>query len=306
MSTLSPPDILPLPIRNGPLVSLDTAVFAESFNKNPFRVQHALADHPLFTLPRLVELSQTLPADRVEYNAGNLPITQDPTLTPQNGLSIEETIRRIEECRSWLVLKNVEQDPEYAELLRACLAEVERQPHPDVQGVCLREAYVFITSPGSVTPYHIDHELNFLLQVRGSKCITIFPEWDRFVISEEDLERFYCGAHRNLIFNDEQKQRGQPFEIHPGEGVHVPVTAPHWVQNGPEVSISFSITMRTRATERRGMIYQFNHWLRGRGWKPTPYGQSRWRDSFKFNTFRILHRLGRLWPGGKKETTSKY
>ena len=59
----------------------------------------------------------------------------------------------------------------------------------------------------------------------------------------------------------------------PGDGVHVPVTAPHWVKNGPEVSVSFSITFQTRASERRGIVYRVNHALRQRGLKPPPVGQ---------------------------------
>jgi hypothetical protein len=35
--------------------------------------------------------------------------------------SIDETIRRIEECRSWMVFKNVERDPAYRALLDTCL-----------------------------------------------------------------------------------------------------------------------------------------------------------------------------------------
>ena len=42
---------------------------------------------------------------RIEYNAGNLSVSQDPALTPMNGLSISETLRRIEECESWMALK---------------------------------------------------------------------------------------------------------------------------------------------------------------------------------------------------------
>src|SRR5581483_8196770 len=106
-----------LPLRApATLLSVDPERFCADFDRRPFQIHHRLCDHPLFALPRLVELAQRLPAAQVEYNAGNLPINQDPTRTPQNGLSVEETIQRIEDCRSWLVLKFVETDPEYREL----------------------------------------------------------------------------------------------------------------------------------------------------------------------------------------------
>ena len=50
-----------------------------------------------------------------------------------------------------------------------------------------------MTSPNATTPYHIDHEPNFLMQVHGEKDICLFDQNDREVLSEADIERFYCG-----------------------------------------------------------------------------------------------------------------
>lgn len=280
------------------LLDFNPEDFHASFGRRAFAVRHRLEGHPLFEMGRLMELARFLPPCRVEFNAGELPIGIDPALTPQTGLGAEETIRRIAECKSWLVLKNVERDPEYAALLDACLGEVEALGHVDARQIDHREAFVFVSSPGSVTPYHIDPEWNFLLQVRGSKTITVFPP-DPAILSEAELERFYSGAHRNLSYKEEYAAKGVPFVMGPGDGVHVPVTAPHWVKNGPEVSVSFSITFQTRASERRGIVYRVNHALRQRGMNPPPVGKSGWRDGMKYYGFRVLRRLRRAI--GKKE-----
>src|SRR4051812_44090932 len=95
------------------LLDVEPEAFRAHYLKHPFLIRHHVANHPLFSLPRLIELSKTLPPAYVEYNAGNIPVSIDSRLTPQNGLSIEETIRRIEDHCSWMVLKRVEQDPEY-------------------------------------------------------------------------------------------------------------------------------------------------------------------------------------------------
>jgi len=52
--------------------------------------------------------------------------------------------------------------------------------------MCEREAAIFVTSPGSVTPYHMDKEINFLLQIRGTKTISVFSASDREVLSESN------------------------------------------------------------------------------------------------------------------------
>src|SRR4051794_9120929 len=274
------------------LLELEPATFHERFGRRPFRVRHRLCDHPLFELPRLLRLATTLPEDRVEYNSGELPVGADPALTPRNGLSIEETVRRIEGCKSWMVLKNVERDPEYGALLNRCLREVEALGHADARQIDHREAFVFLSSPGSVTPYHIDPEWNFLLQIRGKKFMHVF---DTEALSEQELERFYSGAHRNLVYREDYSQKMEAFELDPGDGVHVPVTAPHWVKNGPDVSISFSITFQTRASERRGIIYRVNHALRQRGWHPPAVGASPWRDGMKYFGYRVMRRFRRAW-----------
>lgn len=267
-------------------LELDRIRLAADFNHRPFPLRHDLTGHPAFTLERLIELARRLPPNLVEYNAGDLPITQDPTATPRTGLSIEETIRRIAECRSWMVLKRVEVDPEYRKILDDCLDQIA----PIVPGMRGRQAFVFISSPGSVTPYHIDHEYNFLLQLRGEKAITIF---DRSMLTELEIERFYRGEHRNLVYDEAKASLGRTFELKPGDGVHVPVNAPHFVKNGPEVSVSFSVTFRTPDGDRRSSVYWVNQRLRQLGLAPRPVGRTPMVDRAKYLGYALYKRLQR-------------
>jgi quercetin dioxygenase-like cupin family protein len=232
------------------------------FGRRPFLVRHRLSGHPLFDLPRLVDLAGRLPADHVEWNAGDLPIGQDPARTPANGLSPAETIRRIADHGSWLVLKYVEREPAYRALLDDCLDEVARVSEPLEPGMCLRHGFIFVSSPRAVTPYHIDPEQNFLLQLRGEKRMWVWDANDRVALPERELERFMTGGHRNLPWHEGLRRRARSFTLRPGDGVHVPVTAPHWVENGAEPSVSFSITFRTRATELREKAVKVKAWLR--------------------------------------------
>src|SRR5207248_11506053 len=82
-------------VEGGVLIELDRDVFAAYFDKKPFHIRHSLGEHPLFALPRLMELARALPDAYVEYNAGILPVGVRPDETPRNGPSLAETVRRI-------------------------------------------------------------------------------------------------------------------------------------------------------------------------------------------------------------------
>ncbi|MEZ6095974.1 MAG: cupin-like domain-containing protein [Pirellulaceae bacterium] len=279
-----------------PLQHLNEGDFAENFNRRPFTIEHSLSDHPLFELDSLLQLSKDLPENQVEYNAGNLPVNQDPTKTPRNGLSIQETIQRISENKSWLVLKNVEHNSAYREVLDACLDQMQPIVDRVAPGMCCRQGFIFITSPHSITPYHIDPENNFLLQIRGLKHVKMFLPDDRDVLPETTIEAFFNGAHRNLTISDDHRERGFSFDLNPGDGLHFPVVAPHWVQNGPEVSVSFSITFQTDDSRRIQSLHRLNSKIRKFGIKPANVGTSPWRDRLKFGFCQLGRILKRSNP----------
>jgi len=283
-----------------PLEIRDAGVFRELFNRRPFKIGHHLADHPLFELPRLVELSRQLPESQVDYASGNVSVDQGSKDAPQTGLSPEETIRQIEECQSWLVLKNVEKVDAYRQLLDACLNQIGLLSEDVASGMYLREGFIFVTSPDSETPYHTDPENNFLLQIRGPKYVHMWDPTDRSVSSEEDLENLFCGGPRNLEYKEAYAARGEKFVLQPGDGLHFPVAAPHWVQNGPEVSISFSITFRTNDSARQESLHRLNRQLRRLGITPTPFGQSTFRDGLKYSLVRGARGLKRLTGRGQQ------
>jgi hypothetical protein len=278
------------------IVHVESEVFSAYFNRKPFHVQHSLCGHPLFELPRLLQLARSLPEKFVEYNGGALPVGTRPEETPRTGLSAEETIRRIQECGSWMVLKRVEQDAEYGALLDRCLDDIAVHARGIVPPMHRREGFIFLSSPNAVTPFHIDAEYNFLLQIRGTKTVSMWDPADRFVLPEELLERFYANfVHRNLPWRDVFQTTAFVLPLAPGEGLHFPVTVPHWVKNGPEVSVSFSITFRTADSARRELLYKANARLRKLGLSPTPVGESILLDRTKQLAFGAAAALKRMW-----------
>jgi hypothetical protein len=267
------------------------ARFAASYPEVPHKLQHRLDSHPLMTFDRLAELAEALPEDSVEYNLADLPIAIEGK-PGKSSLPIGETIRRIGESGSWAVLRHVQQDPAYAallnELLDGVVPEVEAKTGPMLD----RVGFIFVTSPGGVTPCHFDPEHNILLQVRGSKVMTQFPVTETVYVEDESHERYHTGGPREVPWRETLETGGTEFPLGPGDGVFVPVMAPHFVRNGPEPSISLSITWRSEWSYEEADARAFNAVLRRAGLRPQAPGRWPQRNQGKALAWRALRKTG--------------
>ena len=266
--------------------------FAALYPETPGLIPHDLVGHPLLDLDALVALAARMRPESVEYNRADLPVGVAPDAAIGNGLSIADTIAGIESNGSWMVLKFIEQDATYRALLTETLGTLMPIVEPATGAMLKHEGFIFVSSPNAVTPFHFDPEHNILLQLRGTKTMTVFPADDEGVAAPHEHERFHAGGHRNLPWRDDIAAKGDAFELVPGVGLHVPVKAPHWVQNGPAVSISLSITWRSVWSYAEADARAFNALLRRRGMEPA--SPPRFPESARAKSFawRALRKVG--------------
>ena len=268
------------------------AIFAGAYPDAPVKLHHGLAGHPLLAIDALAGLAERMPAASVEYNLGKLPLGVRAEDTPSNGLSLGETIRTIESNGSWAVLKNVERDAAYGALLDAALAELEPIVDARTGAMLNREAFIFLSSPGSVTPFHMDPEHNILLQIRGEKVMTVFPAGDPELVPAVQSESFHAGGHRNLDWRDDFRERGTAVKLLPGDAIHVPVKAPHFVENGAAVSVSLSVTWRSERSVAESELHGLNALLRRRGLPVGRISAAPERQGARRLAYRIMRKLG--------------
>jgi hypothetical protein len=245
-------------------VALDTA-----YPNAPTVLTHSLRDHPLLGLDALASLAARLDPANVEFNRADLPVGILPQDIPGNGLDIATTIRTIADNGSWAVLKFIENDPAYAALLSDLLGEIAAVVTPRTGPMETIQGFIFISSPNAMTPFHFDPEHNILLQLTGSKRMTIYPSGDPRFAAQVEHERYHAGGHRNLPWQDDFARDGFVADLTPGLAVHVPVMAPHFVRNGPDPSISLSITWRSEWSYREAEGHAANRWLRAHGLNPS-------------------------------------
>jgi len=275
-------------------LTIDRDRFRSSFANRATAVRHALTDHPLLTVEAIAELADALPEQQVEHNLGRLPlVVADPDAVQRAELAPGEVARGIETNGCWMVLKNIEADPGYAQLLDACLDEIASLIGDREGGMAVREGFIFLSAPGSVTPAHVDPEHNLLLQIRGRKELSVgaFPA---AAVEQRELERFYAGGHRNLGWVPEVSQT---FSIGPGDGVYLPVHAPHWVTVSDNVAVSLSVTFRTPRNADEILLHRLNAGLRRAHLAPAPIGTRPLQDRVKLAMGRGVRACSRRGLG---------
>lgn len=295
-------------VYENPGISFDRETF------DPMRVmavRHTLAEHPLLQIPSLLALGKRLEAKgAVRFHDDQAAPSTNFTYAPETNkvnLSVDRMITHIEEAKVWLALHNIQQDPLYRGLVDEVLDYVRPLVEPKDPGMCYRGGWIFITSPNAVTPYHMDHEHNFILQIRGNKTVHVWNPLDREVVTERSLELFHTKLSRELVqYRDEFQQKANVFELEPGMGGYMPTTAPHWVRNGNNTSITVSFTYYTDATRRRKGAHQGNYMLRRLGLAPRPVGGSPTSDQLKSVAMEAKHRLNRALGRAAVHTTLPY
>lgn len=272
---------------------------------DPTRIQsvrHRLVGHPALQLPALIELGKRLePCGGIRTHSSSATagtaFNHAPQLHP-NIQGASATLSDIEHAQAWMSLLNVQTDPQYRELIERVLGSLK--PHVDAvdPGMCYRAGWIFVSSPGAITPFHMDKEHNFILQVRGRKKLYVWDPRDTVVVSEHARDRFHRGHSRDLVqWREEFRPRAQVFDLTPGMGAYMPSTSPHMVENGDEASITMSFTYYTRATRRDAQLHRTHEMMRQFGMAPPAVGRYPMLDVITYAAARMYagaKRVGRL------------
>jgi hypothetical protein len=272
------------------LLEIDPAAWSEHGNRSPFAVRHHLVDEPLLQHDAVVALASQLPETDVEMNVRELPNVFDSDDVPDLDRPPAEIAAGIEDLGRWMALSYIEQVPAYRDLVDRVLASVPATP--DTSPVTRREGYIFLSASNSVTPAHVDHEHNFLLQVAGTKKITI-GSFDGALEEQRALEGMHSGHYGRVA---SLPPGMQTFVMQPGDGVYIPPRAVHMIENQGSTSISLSLVFHTPDLVRAMSVYAFNAKLRKLGLTPRPPGESPAVDQTKtaaVASWRVLNGMRR-------------
>ncbi|MDO3722814.1 cupin-like domain-containing protein [Marinobacter sp. chi1] len=267
------------------------AIDASRLDEAPFKARHGLMGCKALELESLTQTLLRLPENQVytinrPLNAGDH--FEENVRRARGSKALASTLHNLMDSNSLIVVNSPEVDPSFQPIYQEILASISelaafRDPR---RPVLMPTLYLFIASPNSVTPFHLDRYSTFLFQFRGSKKVAVASPWDSQVISDPDREAYVSYADTTLPWSDERERRMTHFNFHPGEALHIPFVSGHYVKNGPDdISISMSVIFNTQRTMMWRQALNFNHrarrLLRPLNITPSPVGQNALRDAGK-------------------------
>jgi len=254
------------------------------------------------TLASVADLADRLPRRSVIADTAAQPLLVPHGGPPRGALDRPgDVIRDMRNANAWLTLLNVEEDPGMAELMNTKLDQLE-------SGMIARQgtrkgrmrkrvAFVFVSSPNSVTPVHFDIEHSLLMQVSGCKTVSI-GRFESAAVRRHEFDRYWDGSHGRI---EDLPPEVAAYTLTPGRAVYIPPGTPHWVHNGPDISLSVTLTYFTAATVRENRIEDFNSYLRRRHVTPREPGRSAAVDTAKICALGVWAVARRLRSAARHE-----
>ena len=291
--------------RYQPSIRCAPEVFEANLNRLPFEVEHTLSGNPLFAVPKLVELAVHIKNRKdphrqygdVSCLIGQPKLGEGALESSNFAPSVQEAIEGIENSDAWLMLNHIEYEDEYRPILETTICDVLRLTKRNLLSkVKWFEAILFVTSPNRLTPYHIDRECAWLLQIQGNKEIHLFNRADKDLVPDQELERYWAADNQAAKYKADLEDRAMVFNMRPGTGVHIPVNTPHWLKNGNNVSVSMNVNFVFHDTEW-GNIHKANYYLRKKGISPKPAGASTLSDMAKSQVMYVGQRMKHIMKG---------
>ena len=255
-------------------------------------MRHNFHEHPLFQVPELVKLGMELSKlDQCRFMNPNRTVASTLANDSRHpdGRSIEEFFQRMEEPGSSVAFYHIEAIPRYQALLTSAVNSMRSFVEREQSDIFRVNGFIFFSAPPSVTPFHIDRENNFWLQLHGHKTLNVWDHRDRTIVPAEAVEDFIVTQSLQKVrFNEAFLPRGLEFDAQPGDAIYFPSTSPHMTRSRPDptaagdrLSISIGVTFYTAVTRKVARIHQVNRLMRKCGLSPSYPGESATADAVK-------------------------
>ena len=240
--------------------------YPQVWGSQALRLQHSLANSPLFTDAALAELIENSPRDAYHVNysqktPGNPPKRREGEI---KGLTGHEVLDVVRNGNIWVNLTApAKTDPAYGALLDSLYAEFEERV-PGFRSY-KRNLTILISSPNVSVKYHSDVPGQSLWQVRGTKKVYVYPANKPF-ISQPALEKLILGQLRetDMPYESWYDDYAEVHMLEAGKMLHWPLNGPHRVVNENMLNVSFTTEHWTDELRKHYAVNYANGFLRSK------------------------------------------
>ncbi len=279
---------------------IDANICPEMLDKEPFLATHTLLGEEVLSIESLAQILPRLPKEQVMFSQGLNDLNENfdrAHIDRKNHMSSKDTIEKLKTHSSYIMVRSPETSPEFK--------NVFDKLKEDISQLCLKKGigseifdpmlYLFISSPGAKTPFHIDRYSTLLFQLRGTKTVAIYDQFNEDIVSAKVRENFVDYGPLRPNWSKKTDHLAQKFHFNPGQMLHIPFIAPHYVENGTDdISISLSIIFRTNESRKWIKAMTVNNRLRSRlKLNPSPIGNNSGKIILKATCSPLITRMMR-------------
>lgn len=278
-----------------------TTDFRSVKDTQPFIFTHHLDHSPYFKWDRLRDLLLAASTPKVRHGGflrepsprGTFSLGKETVKdwgSPDFTRKLMEAIESLDTSNARIRISGIAEYLDYGDIVQRITRELST-----ATGINFHKKFypciatLFLSSPGICTPYHIDSEYNFLVQLQGEK---LFHSWDgnnRKIVPTTHLEEFWQG----VAFRERTTEPPQVFRLQPGNGIYNPPFFPHEVYTCDKPSVSLSLGFDPRAADEPE-IHRVNSMMRKLHMHPAPIHVHPVRDWIKSRTLREAVQLKHL------------
>lgn len=279
--------------------------FSENFQSvketQPFIFSHSLHQSTPFSWPELKNLLRAAstpeprrggflrePAPRGSFSLGKTTVSDWGSAEFKK--KIEEAVDTLDVSDARIKLSGIAEYMDYGSAIRQITDEVSAATgidfHKDFYPCT---ASLFFSSPRVCTPYHIDSEFNFLVQIQGEKLFNSWNGNDREIVTPLHLENFWDG----VAFIERSQRPPRAYELKAGYGIYNPPFFPHEVYTLSMPSISLSLGFDPKASTE-SEIHRMNAMMKKLHLHPAPIHAHPRRDWVKSRSLRTAVQLKNL------------
>ena len=284
---------------------------AENFDaRRVSRITHDFSSHPALQFDELRELALRMKAqhpDLVKFIDPQAELTSEFVLATESydGRSIEDIFDSLDVPGTWIAIYKAQTDPQFREVVQEVIRTASEHLNGADREIIDADAFIFISKAPTVTPFHIDRENNFLLQIHGNKRLSVWHPDDRKAVSEAAVEDWiYLRSLEKVTFSEDKIEHAAfDGNLAAGEGLFMPSTSAHMTRTettviDDPVSVTIGFVFYTAATRKDANIYAFNAIMRRLGITPSPPRSNSALDAIKYVlgycASRVLALTGRV------------